>query len=114
MDTAAFVDFLIGRCRAQLAGIRFGAVLFIVNLTFCLVWIYQHRPRPEIEWFGWRMDLIWLVGVAFYIFLFWWNGRKKRELAWLLGLREQAWRKGRSLWSRLGQGDASDANLKAS
>ena len=90
MDTAAFVDFLIGRCRAQLAGIRFGAVLFIVNLTFCLVWIYQHRPRPEIEWFGWRMDLIWLVGVAFYIFLFWWNGRKKRELAWLLGLREQA------------------------
>jgi len=89
LDTRAFVDFLIGRCRAQLAAIRFGAILFAVNLTFSLAWVYQHRPRPHIAWFSWPLDLVWLATVAFYIFLPWWNRRKKRELAWLLGIQEQ-------------------------
>lgn len=89
LDTSAFVDFLIARCRAQLAAIRFGAVLFIVNVTFCTAWVYQHQPRAHLEWFGWPMDLVWLATAAFYAFLPWWNRRKKAELAWLLGLREQ-------------------------
>jgi hypothetical protein len=86
LDTSAFVAFLIGRCRAQLAAIRFGAVLFAVNLTFSLAWVYHHQPRPRIHWFGWPMDLVWLATLAFYIFLPWWNRRKKKELAWLLSL----------------------------
>jgi hypothetical protein len=89
LDTSAFVAFLIARCRAQLAGIRFGAVLFAVNLSFSLAWVYRHQPRPRIAWFGWPMDLVWLATLAFYIFLPWWNRRKMKELDWLLSLQAQ-------------------------
>jgi hypothetical protein len=88
LDAQAFVEFLVGRCRAQLAAIRFGAVLFAVNLAFSVAWVWHHQPRPNIAWIGWRMDLVWLATLAFYVFLPWWNRRKKQELSWLLSLRE--------------------------
>ncbi len=86
LDTNAFVDFLIGRCRAQLAGMRFGAVLYAVNLSFCVAWVYHH-PGPHLPVFSWQMDLVWLFTLAFYLFLPWWNRRKKTELSWLLSIR---------------------------
>jgi hypothetical protein len=88
LNTSAFVDFLIGRCRSQLAAVKFGAVLFIVNLTFCTAWVYHHTG-PHLAWFSWPMDIVWAVTVAFYLFLPWWYRRKKAELARLVSLREQ-------------------------
>lgn len=87
-DTTAFLQFLIGRCRAQLAAIRFGAVLFLVNLTFSLAWVYHH-PGPHLSLFSWPMDIVWVITVAFYLFLPWWHRRKQTELSWLQDLRKE-------------------------
>lgn len=89
VDTNAYIEFLIGRCRAQLASIRFGAVLFLVNLAFSLGWVRYHARSP-LALFSWRMDLVWTVTAVFYVYLPWWNRRKKAELAWLLSLKEEA------------------------
>lgn len=92
IDTAAFVDLSIRRCRAQLAATLFGAGLFVCEMAFCLGWIYMHfAPRPPLLlWlFGsWSNGLVWLISLVFFVFLVWYRRKKRTELAWLLTLSE--------------------------
>ena len=92
MDTAAFVDLLIRRCRVQLAATLFGAGLFACEITFCMAWVHRHSaPRvPLLAWlFGSVFNgMVWVVTVAFLGFMVWYRRRKRAELAWLVSLRE--------------------------
>ena len=91
VNTAAFVDLSIKRCRAQLAATLFGAGLFVCEMVFCLGWIYRHSaPRPPlVAWlFGSITNiLVWLFSLAFFAFLAWYRRKKRAELAWLRTLR---------------------------
>jgi hypothetical protein len=92
MNTAAFVDLSIKRCRSQLKATVFGAGLFVVEIAFCLGWIHRHSaPRaPLLAWlFGsWVNGLVWLFALVFFVFLAGYRRKKRAELEWLLGLRE--------------------------
>ena len=92
IDTAAFVDLSVRRCRAQLAATLFGAGLYVCEMAFSLGWIYRHSvPRaPLLSWlFGsWFNGLVRLFSVAFFGFLVWYRRKKQAELAWLLSLGE--------------------------
>jgi hypothetical protein len=92
IDTAAFVDLSIKRCRAQLAATVFGAGLFVVEMAFCLGWIYR-RVAPRVPLLGWLFGsvfngLVWLFSLAFFICLVWYRRKKRAELAWLAGLSD--------------------------
>jgi hypothetical protein len=92
MDTAAFVDLSVRRCRAQLAATLFGAGLFVCEMAFCLGWIYRHSASraPFLLWlFGlWINGLVGPLTLAFFLFLVWYRRKKRAELAWLLSLSE--------------------------
>lgn len=92
IDTAAFVELSIKRCRAQLKATVFGAGLFVVEMAFCMGWIYRHSAtaKPLATWlFGSVVnDLVWLLSLAFFGILAWHRGKKQAELAWLESLRE--------------------------
>jgi len=96
MDTAAFVDLSIRRCRARLASAWFGACLGACEIVFNLAWVYRHSAehrQPLLAWllFGsLPMDLVWLFTLAFFGFLFWYRRKKHAELAWLLDLSGEA------------------------
>ena len=95
LDTTAFVEFLIRRCRATLAATAFGAGLFLCEIVFCLGWIYHHSPEPRTPFWAWLfftslpIDIVWVSTVAFFGFLIWYRRRKQVELAYLENMRLQ-------------------------
>jgi hypothetical protein len=94
-STAAFVDLSVRRCRGRLTAVWFGAGLFVLQLVFCLGWIYRnsaaHRqPLPTWLFFGsTSIDIVWVCSAAFFGFLIWYRRRKRAELASLLDVLEQ-------------------------
>jgi len=92
LDTTAFLNLSIDRCRARLAAIRFAAALFVCELAFCLTWVYCHSPEPRKPALVWLffsslpLDLVWLFTFAFFGFLFWYRRKKRAELAYLVDL----------------------------
>jgi hypothetical protein len=95
MDTAAFLDVSIRRCRGRLKAVRFGATLFVTEIVFCLGWIYSHSYQQKTTLLRWLLfssisiGAVWLMTLVFALFLFWYRKRKNAELVYLLGLREQ-------------------------
>jgi hypothetical protein len=93
-DAAVFVDLSVRRCRAKLAGIRFAAGFFLVQMAFVLGWVYNNSPArsmPLLRWLffsSFPIDAVWLCTVAFFGFLIWLRRRKLSELACFLSLRE--------------------------
>lgn len=92
IDTAAFVDLSLRRCRAQLKAAAFGGALFVCEIAFCMGWIYRHTTphAPLMTWlfasaFHWA---VWALSVVFFVSLAWYRGKKRAELAWLLNLRD--------------------------
>jgi hypothetical protein len=93
VDTAAFVELLIRRCRAKLAGTVFGGVLYICEIVFCLGWIYAHSAAhtPLLAWLFFSsvfIDLVWVFSAAFFGFLVWYQRKNRGELEWLMKLRD--------------------------
>ena len=95
LDTASFVDLSIRHCRARLAAVRFGTVLYLSEIAFCLGWIYRHAPQNRPSLLAWLVfsslliDMVWMCTLAFFAFLFWYRRKKRAELAWLLDLQRQ-------------------------
>ena len=95
LDTAAFVDLSLRRCRGRLAATWFGAFLFVTQIVFCLGWVYNHTPQPKEHLLSWLfsnslpIDLVWLATVTMFGSVIWYRRKKKAELAYLLKLREQ-------------------------
>jgi len=94
MDAAAFVDLSVKRCQGALKAVWFAGVLFVAEIAFNLSWIYLHS-NPHQTWLRWllfgsvRIEIVWICAVVFFSLLVWYRRRKSRELAWLLGLREE-------------------------
>jgi hypothetical protein len=92
LDTAAFVDLSVRRCRAWLAASWFGTGLFVCEMVFCLAWIYRYsRPQAALLswlWFGSiPMDVVWVLTLVFFGFWFRFRRNKRAELGYLLELR---------------------------
>jgi hypothetical protein len=93
LDTAAFVDLSVRRCRSRLAAVWFGAGLFLCEIVFCLGWVYNYSPgqrKPLLTWLffsSFPIDFVWLSTLAFFCGLVWYRRKKRAELAYLLGMR---------------------------
>ena len=90
IDTGAFVDLSVRRCRAQMKATLFGAGLYVCEMAFCMGWIYRYSATrtPLAQWlFGSVFNaLVWLCSVAFFVFLAWYRRKKRAELDWLVRL----------------------------
>src|SRR5581483_10471540 len=91
LDTAAFVDLCIRRCRARIAAVSFGALLYVCELAFCISWIYVHN-QSRMSFLTWLfkgstyLDFVWLFTTVFFGFLIWWRRRIRTELRYWRGL----------------------------
>jgi len=94
IDAAAFIDLSVRRCEGALKAVWFAGILFVAEIAFDLSWIYV-RSNLQQSWWRWllfgslRTDIVWICTVVFFILLVWYRRRKSRELARLLGLREE-------------------------
>jgi hypothetical protein len=92
MNTNAFIQLSIRRCRSALIAATFGACLFVSELVFCLTWIYHHSigPRkPVLAWLFFSsmpIGLVWLATFAFFSWLVWHRRKKRAELSYLVTL----------------------------
>ena len=93
LDTAAFVELSLRRCRGRLATVWFGAGLFLCEIVFCLGWVYNYSPeqrKPLLTWLFFSslpIDFVWLSTLVFFGGLVWYRRKKRAELAYLLDLR---------------------------
>jgi hypothetical protein len=92
MNTNAFIDLSIRRCRSALTAAIFGACLFMSELVFNLTWIYHHsigQGKTVLAWLFFSsmpIDVVWLATLAFFGWLVWHRRKKRAELAYLLTL----------------------------
>jgi len=81
--TAAFLELSIRRCHAALRSVIFGAILYAVEMTFCLTWIFH-----ETHALNWTTLLIvTLITAIFAIFLMRYRRKKRTELSYLKNLQ---------------------------
>ena len=91
--TAAFIAVSIWRCESNIAGIRFGAGLYVGQLALTTLLIAMFRD-PPIEtralFFSWPVIVIGWIGLpAFLAWSLWYLRRQRAELAQLLELQRQ-------------------------
>jgi len=95
MESSAFVDLSIRRCRSTLATLWFAVALFFAEIAFGLGWAYTHSVKGHIPLMRWllfgslRVDIVWIATAVFLGALIWYRRKKQMELARLLNLREQ-------------------------
>jgi hypothetical protein len=95
LDTAAFVDLSVRRCRSRLTAIWFAAGLSLTEIVFCLGWVYNHSPeqrKPVLTWLLFSslpIDFAWLFTMAVFGSLVWYRRKKRAEFVYLLDLRRQ-------------------------
>jgi hypothetical protein len=80
--TSAFLDLSIRRCRGNLRAVTFGIVLYVVEMAFCLSWIFHETGFSRM-----LLITITLVTLIFATFLFIYRKRKLADLAYLLNLQ---------------------------
>lgn len=94
LNTSAFLDLCIRRCRAMIVATSFGTALYFGELLFCLAWIYHHlsqrAPLPLRTFLGSGTVLfVWACTALFIGFVVWYRRRKQAELRYLLDLRQE-------------------------
>ncbi|HUA59009.1 MAG TPA: hypothetical protein VML19_09670, partial [Verrucomicrobiae bacterium] len=95
LDTAAFVDLSIRRCRGRLAAIPFGAGLYLAEIVFCLGWLDRNGYAPQRSLVRWLLfgsvaiDVVWLCTAVLSVLAVWYRRKKRAELSWLLRLQQQ-------------------------
>jgi|ERR1700728_430187 hypothetical protein len=95
MESSAFIDLSIRRCRRTLATLWFAVALFFAEVAFGLGWAYTHSVKGRASLMAWllfsspRVDVVWLVTALFLGGVVWYRRRKQDELARLLELRHQ-------------------------
>lgn len=92
MNTSAFLDVSIRRCRAGVASAAFGTVLYFCELVFCTTWVYRHKSHAtSIGLWAFLTSpvliLVWACTVAFIVAVVWYRRRKVSELLYLQKLR---------------------------
>ena len=86
LNTSAFVDVSIRRCRASLAAGWFGAVLYCCEMLFCLAWIYHHKSEAGRVSLGTFLTSTTVIAtaigtLALVPLLIWYRRRKLSDLA---------------------------------
>jgi Na+/proline symporter len=86
LSTAEFLDLSIRRCQRRLASAAFGAGLYVVEMAFCLTWLYwdpaRREPLPAI---------IFCVMTPVFVFgLVWYRRKTTAELEKLLELQRHS------------------------
>jgi hypothetical protein len=93
IDTAAFVDLSIKRCRKALMTVWFAVALFLAEIVFGMTWAYQHSVSSETPLLSWllfsslRVDIVWAMTLTFFVGAIVYSRKKKTELARLLALK---------------------------
>ena len=92
--TAAFLDLSIRRCRGRLRGLAAQCVLYVMILTFDLVWIYHYQAetRAMTPWTfltSGGLLVVWAVTAALAAVAVWYRRRQRRELENLLDMRRE-------------------------
>ena len=95
LDTKAFLDLSISRCRARLATVKFGACLAAAEMVFGLAWVYRYSSerQPVLSWLLFSsipMDLVWAFAAISFALLVWYRRKKKAELDYLLQVRQES------------------------
>jgi hypothetical protein len=89
--TAAFIDISIRRCRSDIAGLRFGVILYLVQFVAILVMKYYVSSLGLLELVtAWPVVVVgWIGFPVLLVFAFWYGRRKASQLRQLLALRHQ-------------------------
>jgi hypothetical protein len=89
--TRGFVDLSIRGCESVIAGLRFGAVLYLAQLAIILYWKLRFTSVSAEELIAsWPVVAIGWLGVPlFFAGGVWLNRKKQAELRALLELRRQ-------------------------
>jgi hypothetical protein len=95
LDTNAFLDLSISRCRGRLATVKFGAALAVCEIAFGLGWAYRYssQRQPVLAWLLFSsisIDLVWAFAAAIFALLVWYHRKKKAELNYLLQVRQES------------------------
>jgi hypothetical protein len=91
-STSAFIDISIRRCEAALRGLKFLAVMYVVQLAFVLFWKLQFSSIGFAELMtSWPVIVLgWIAGPALFGFVVWYDRAKRAELSYLLDLRRSS------------------------
>ena len=83
VTNSAFLDLSIRRCRANLRSVTFGAILYAVEMTFCLSWIYHESGHLSST----LITVVTLVTLILAATLIWYRTKKLTDLAYLSNLQ---------------------------
>jgi uncharacterized protein YacL len=81
--TSAFLDISIRRSRANLRAVTFGAILYVVEMVFCISWVY----RESGYWSTTLTIVTTLVTVILAALLIVFRKKKRADLTYLLQLQ---------------------------
>jgi hypothetical protein len=81
--TSAFLDLSVRRCRSNLRAIKFGALLYAVEMTFCLSWV-NHESGSLSKTLIIVVTVITLILTAALIV---YRKKKRTDLCYLLNLQ---------------------------
>jgi hypothetical protein len=88
--TSAYLEVSLRRCRASLRAVTFGAVLYVVEMAFCLTWVFHELSVPLSTFFtSATLILVYLFTVLLAAGLFWYRKKKQADLAYLLNLQRE-------------------------
>jgi hypothetical protein len=80
---AAFLDLSIRRCRGNLRAITFGAILYIVEMAFCLSWVHHESNSLSST----LIIVIALITIILAALLIIYRKKKRADLTYLLTLQ---------------------------
>lgn len=90
-EHAAFVTLAVRRCQRALTALTFGCLLYIVELLFCLSWIYRRlalrSSLTPMDFLTSRAIVVTLIlSVTLGAVALWFRRNKRQELANLLAM----------------------------
>ena len=87
LTSSAYLEISILRCRSAIRAVIFGMMLFVVEVLFCLAWIYN-RVGGASFLYSTRMMAVGVATVVFFVGCLLYRARKKGELGRLLQLEK--------------------------
>jgi hypothetical protein len=88
--TSAFLEVSIRRSRGSLRAVTFGAILYIVEMAFCLSWVFHELSEPlPVFLTSTTLIAIYVFTLLFAAVLIWYRKKKSTDLAYLLNLQRE-------------------------
>lgn len=87
LTSAAYLEVSVRRCRSAIRSVVFGMALFVVEMLFCLGWIYHRRGNGTFLYSP-AMMAAGAATVVFFVGSLVYRARKRGELGRLLQLEK--------------------------